>query len=165
MTDAAMPIPAPAAREMKEEAENRLDKVNPHLLRVTTEVQKMMMFHQYAAPVLAALAGKGLEPGHAAVQAAQYADAMMALVRVRDASCHAQAAEHFETMPQAVPPTQEETRAAVAAAVAPPIPTIRTCNRHSNCAESEAEYKKKHGRNPGINFHCHDESCEDCFGK
>lgn len=119
------PIPPPAAQEMTLEAQRRLDKVNPHLLRVTTEVQKMMMFHQYAAPVLAALAGGGEPPEKAATEAAKYADAMMELVRVRDAASHAQAAEHFDVTPQAMAPTPQDTQRAIAAAVEPlpaPVP-------------------------------------------
>jgi hypothetical protein len=48
----------------------------------------------------------------------------------------------------------------------PPELVIPTgCNRHSNCKDAEAEYAKLHGRHPGFNFHCHDDTCEDCFGQ
>jgi hypothetical protein len=113
LTPIATPIPGAAAGEMRDEARERLDKVNPHLLRVTTEVQKMMMFHQYAAPVLAVLAGGHTPPGQAAAMAAQYADAMMELIRVRDSASHAQAAEHFETTGRAGPPTPAEELKAI----------------------------------------------------
>jgi NTP pyrophosphatase (non-canonical NTP hydrolase) len=46
--------------------------------------------------------------------------------------------------------------------------SVRSCNRHSNCDKAETEVL---ARNPGktrsdinVNFHCHDEECEDCFG-
>jgi hypothetical protein len=45
-----------------------------------------------------------------------------------------------------------------------------TCNRHVDCDAAEAEVLKKYPtlyltRNDiGLNFHCHDEECEDCFG-
>lgn len=41
----------------------------------------------------------------------------------------------------------------------------RSCNRHSDCDKANARYKVEYGRDPGYNFHCHDEDCEDCFGK
>lgn len=41
---------------------------------------------------------------------------------------------------------------------------IRSCNRHSNCEKAEEEYRQRKGREPGFNFHCHDDECEDCFG-
>jgi len=45
------------------------------------------------------------------------------------------------------------------------VPAIRrSCNRHDDCAEAEARFKKDKGRDPGPNFHCHDDECEDCFG-
>jgi hypothetical protein len=51
---------------------------------------------------------------------------------------------------------------------APPKSSFRSCNRHSDCQKAEDELL---ARNPGktkvdinINFHCHDEECEDCFG-
>lgn len=40
----------------------------------------------------------------------------------------------------------------------------RTCNRHYDCAAAEAIFLKDYGKKPGVNFHCHDECCEDCFG-
>ena len=43
-------------------------------------------------------------------------------------------------------------------------PKIRSCNRHSNCEKAEKKYEKEEGKPPWINFHCHDECCEDCFG-
>src|SRR5208337_2169933 len=44
-----------------------------------------------------------------------------------------------------------------------------SCNRHADCEKAEEELL---ARNPGmkksdihLNFHCHDDECEDCFGK
>lgn len=45
-----------------------------------------------------------------------------------------------------------------------PPKKIRSCNRHSNCDEGEAKAKAD-VREPGANFHCWTEDCEDCFGK
>jgi hypothetical protein len=39
------------------------------------------------------------------------------------------------------------------------------CNRHGDCKAAEAALFAKEGRHPGVNFHCHTEDCEDCFGK
>lgn len=41
----------------------------------------------------------------------------------------------------------------------------RSCNRHGDCDVAASEYREKYGKDPGVNFHCHDEDCEDCFGK
>lgn len=38
------------------------------------------------------------------------------------------------------------------------------CNRHDDCEAATAAYRNKHGRDPGVGFHCHDEDCEECFG-
>ena len=40
------------------------------------------------------------------------------------------------------------------------------CNRHDDCNAADAKYREK---NPGakyipLNFHCHDDECEECFG-
>ena len=45
-----------------------------------------------------------------------------------------------------------------------PTVNVRSCNRHSNCDEANAEYKAKHGDAPPASFHCHDDECPDCFG-
>lgn len=42
---------------------------------------------------------------------------------------------------------------------------IRSCNRHFNCDKADEEYRAKNGKDPWYTFHCHDEDCEDCFGK
>jgi hypothetical protein len=40
-----------------------------------------------------------------------------------------------------------------------------SCNRHVDCAIAVQLWKEKHnGQAPGVNFHCHDDCCEDCFG-
>jgi hypothetical protein len=41
----------------------------------------------------------------------------------------------------------------------------KSCNRHTNCADASQKYKEENGREPGVNFHCWSEDCEDCFGK
>ena len=39
------------------------------------------------------------------------------------------------------------------------------CNRHEDCAAADEAYQKKHKTTTvPVNFHCHDEGCEDCFG-
>jgi hypothetical protein len=45
-------------------------------------------------------------------------------------------------------------------------PSIRSCNRHSNCEEANKKWLSEH---PGESsapwsFHCHNDECEDCFG-
>lgn len=42
-------------------------------------------------------------------------------------------------------------------------PTSRTCNRHVDCDAAEYDYLLRQGKLP-IDFHCHDECCEECFG-
>lgn len=42
----------------------------------------------------------------------------------------------------------------------------RSCNRHGNCDKVDWKWRKEHnGEEPPFNIHCHDEDCEDCFGK
>lgn len=41
---------------------------------------------------------------------------------------------------------------------------VRTCNRHKDCSAVDA-LERQAGRTPSYNSHCHDEDCEDCFGK
>ena len=45
----------------------------------------------------------------------------------------------------------------------------RSCNRHSNCDKAEEELLKRHPEmkksDIHFSFHCHDDECEDCFGK
>lgn len=36
------------------------------------------------------------------------------------------------------------------------VPVVRTCNRHLDCDAAEAKFRDVD--------HCHDETCEDCFG-
>ena len=50
-----------------------------------------------------------------------------------------------------------------------PTKEKRSCNRHEDCEEANRKWLE---RNPGnerwmipVNFHCHDEDCEDCFGQ
>jgi hypothetical protein len=42
----------------------------------------------------------------------------------------------------------------------------RVCNRHSDCDKAEREWLKAHPNSKWcpVNFHCHDDECEDCFG-
>lgn len=37
----------------------------------------------------------------------------------------------------------------------------RSCNRHSDCNKADEEAKK---RGAWAASHCHDDTCEDCFG-
>lgn len=39
----------------------------------------------------------------------------------------------------------------------------RTCNRHSDCDAAERRANEKAGHRVMVD-HCHDETCEDCFG-
>lgn len=45
-----------------------------------------------------------------------------------------------------------------------PFNESNSCNRHADCARSTEMYKLVNNRDPGANFHCHDDECEDCFG-
>ena len=40
----------------------------------------------------------------------------------------------------------------------------RTCNRHVDCDEAERKLIAAGKSRPFINFHCHDDCCEECFG-
>lgn len=40
----------------------------------------------------------------------------------------------------------------------------RTCNRHDDCDAVDERFKAKSLPLP-VDLHCHDEDCEDCFGK
>ena len=44
-----------------------------------------------------------------------------------------------------------------------PSAAPRSCNRHDDCDAAEITAFGKLGYVP--NFHCHDEDCEECFGK
>ena len=46
---------------------------------------------------------------------------------------------------------------------APKYQRPQSCNRHDDCAAAEAREREK-GRTGFVNFHCYDETCEDCFG-
>jgi hypothetical protein len=64
---------------------------------------------------------------------------------------------HTNPMPQAVEHSWFGQREAT--------PFRNSCNRHSDCAAATENWKRNHnGQLPGVNFHCHDEECEDCFG-
>ena len=39
-----------------------------------------------------------------------------------------------------------------------------SCNRHEDCKVAEEKYLKTYKLYPPLNFHCHSEDCEDCFG-
>ena len=43
----------------------------------------------------------------------------------------------------------------------------RTCNRHFDCDKADKEWLERHPNEKYIpmNFHCHDDDCEDCFGQ
>lgn len=50
-----------------------------------------------------------------------------------------------------------------------PAVRSKSCNRHNDCEAAEIALL---GRKPGmkktdisLSFHCHDDECEDCFGK
>ena len=45
-------------------------------------------------------------------------------------------------------------------------PSIRSCNRHNDCNEANRKWLETHPleKYVPINFHCHDDECEDCFG-
>lgn len=45
----------------------------------------------------------------------------------------------------------------------PPARPHRSCNRHYDC--DAAEIKRFGATGYYANFHCHDDECEDCFGK
>ena len=40
------------------------------------------------------------------------------------------------------------------------------CNRHSNCEQAAKDWLMNHHMEKyvPINFHCHDDECEECFG-
>lgn len=38
------------------------------------------------------------------------------------------------------------------------------CNRHDDCLAARLKYKQRHGKDPGVNFCCHSDDCEECFG-
>lgn len=42
----------------------------------------------------------------------------------------------------------------------------RTCNRHTDCDAAVLKWKAEHPQSPytPVDFHCHDDECEDCFG-
>lgn len=40
----------------------------------------------------------------------------------------------------------------------------KSCNRHKDCDAAEARLIAKGKNPPFINFHCHDDCCEECFG-
>lgn len=46
------------------------------------------------------------------------------------------------------------------------LKTKRSCNRHADCYAAETEWYRAHPERQYIpvNFHCHDDECEDCFG-
>lgn len=43
---------------------------------------------------------------------------------------------------------------------------IKSCNRHEDCDKAEKEWLERHpcARWTPVDFHCHDECCEECFG-
>lgn len=45
-------------------------------------------------------------------------------------------------------------------------PSIRSCNRHSNCEQANKDWLNNHAMEKYVpmNFHCHNDECEDCFG-
>lgn len=52
-------------------------------------------------------------------------------------------------------------RKALDAPAPAPAPTVRTCNRHVDCDAADAAAKAAGKRVD----HCHDDDCEDCFGR
>lgn len=63
-----------------------------------------------------------------------------------------------------------EPKYAIAAPSTPPAPSPTTkktgCNRHKDCKIADTIWREKHPDEKFIplNFHCHDDECEDCFG-
>jgi len=107
------PIPGKAAAAIEKEARDRLGKVNPHLLRVTNEVQKMMLWHQYAAHALSGIFASGACDDKYIVQrACQAADLMMEEIKERKIILINSAIEqeHFDTTPVAVMPSEAEQK-------------------------------------------------------
>lgn len=49
----------------------------------------------------------------------------------------------------------------------PPHPAVERCNRHGDCVAANAKWLAEHPGQRWIpaNFHCHDDDCEDCFGR
>lgn len=46
----------------------------------------------------------------------------------------------------------------------PPKRPVNTCNRHRDCAAAEARRPAPDGWPVPPNFHCYDDTCEECFG-
>ncbi len=49
-----------------------------------------------------------------------------------------------------------------------PVPKVRSCNRHVDCKAANDRWLRDHGTTKRwkipVNFHCHDDCCEECFG-
>ncbi len=43
---------------------------------------------------------------------------------------------------------------------------MESCNRHDDCKKAEEQWFKDHPDKKylPVDFHCHDECCEECFG-
>jgi hypothetical protein len=57
---------------------------------------------------------------------------------------------------------QKEISAQTSPKAIEPEPFRNSCNRHSNCANADAEAKARGAFGAS---HCHDDECEDCFGR
>lgn len=78
--DLAVPLATTAASDRKDQAMERIARVNPHLARMATEVQELMLWDQYANGALSALIqvyALDLDEGMVVAKACKYADAMM----------------------------------------------------------------------------------------
>lgn len=48
-----------------------------------------------------------------------------------------------------------------------PVPSLkRSCNRHDDCGEADKKWLANHPKElyTPVNFHCHNDECEECFG-
>lgn len=78
--DLTVPVATSAAAERRDLATERIARVNPHLARMATEIQEMMLWDQYANGALNALIqvyALDLDEGSVVSKACKYADAMM----------------------------------------------------------------------------------------
>lgn len=83
-------------------------------------------------------------------------------------NCVGSKAGHDKGCPKAAQ-SREELIAAAKADLLANLPTKkRSCNRHNDCDAAEQEVMTRKGiTRDKINytFHCHDDECEDCFGR
>jgi len=78
--DLAVPMATTAAADRKDQALERISRVNPHLARMATEVQELMLWDQYAMAAFGAFIrvyAMDLDENAIAAKACKHADAMM----------------------------------------------------------------------------------------